>query len=277
MQLELVDEEEMASRSKRPIEPRKGSEIKTTYKSKTGDTKDERSSGGSGGSGGSGSPGSPVGPSGSNTPGAKANIVKRMYFPGDKYSQKENQKEFKKILATHGLSWVRSKMKSYSRKDGTALLTGMYASNDGNKKVFCIYEGTNKPMTAVIKLMGSGGLFLIDLNSFCNKIGCIIEDKDEAYANNILLTLQEKGEIYVENKMEKVETKSIEEIQKEYEEKIEKRINESVEEYIRVHRFVYDTYCESLFWKRGLSEAFIRKFRRLEVEKDIRWAVENGY
>lgn len=265
MQLELIDEEEMAHRPKKA----KGTEIKTTYKSRTGDTKEERTSDIIGDS-----TGVPTGSGGSTPSGVKANIVKRLYFPGDKYSQKENQKEFKKILATHGLGWVRSKMKSYSRKDGTALLTGMYGNNDGNKKVFCIYEGTNKPMTAVVKLMGTGGLFLIDLNSFCNKIGCIIEDKDEAYANNILLTLQEKGEVYVE-KIERV-AKTLEEIQKEYEEKVKKRIDGSVEKYIESHRFVYDTYCESLFWKRGLSEAFIRKFRRLEVEKGIRWTIENG-
>lgn len=276
MQLELIAEDEMAVKPKKPIEPRKSPEIKTAYKSGTGKTKDDAGAGGPGSPSGSGGPGSGPGSSGS-VPGAKPNIVKRLYFPGDKYSQKENQKEFKKILSTHGLAWVRSMMKSYARKDGTALLTGMYASSDKNKKVFCIYEGTNKPMTAVVKLMGSGGNLLIDLNSYCKKVGCIIEDKDEAYSNNILLTLHEKGEVYVEKKIEKVEIKTLEDIQKEYEEKVENAINDTVEKFIEAHRFIYDTYCESLFWKRGLSEKFIRKFRRMEVEKDIRKAVESGY
>jgi len=262
MQLELVDEEEMATKPKKPIEPRKSPEVKTTYKPRTDSVKEEMSVPGD--SGGSGAPGAS---------GARPYIIKRVYFPGDTYSNKENQKEFKKILATHRLSWVKGMMKTYPKKDGGALLTGMYASEDGKKKVFCIYEGTNKPTTAIVKIMGSGGLFLIDLNSYCNKAGCTIEDKDEAYANNILLTLQEKGEIYVEKKME---TKSLEEIHKEHEEKIEKLINQAIDKFVEAHRFIYDTYCESLFWKRGLSENFIRKFRRMEIEKDVRWAVENG-
>jgi len=264
MQLELIDEEEMATKPKKPIEPRKGPEVKTTHKPRTTEVKEERPSDGSGG---------PRVPGSSGDSGVRPNIVKRIYFPGDTYSNKENQKEFKKILANHRLTWVKGMMRSYPRKDGTALLTGMYVSEDQNKKVFCIYEGTNKPMTAIVKIMGSGGLFIIDLNSYCHKVGCTVEDKDEAYVNNTLLTLQEKGEIYVEKKME---TKSLEEIHREHEEKIEKVINQAIDKFVEAHRFVYDTYCESLFWKRGLSENFIRKFRRMEIEKDIRQAVGNG-
>lgn len=261
MPLDLVSEEEMAVKAKKPIERKKDSEIKTIHKPRTEEIKEERPSGSSV------SPGVPGGP------GSQGLIVKRIYFPGDTYSQKEIQKEFKKILANHRLSWVRGMMKTYPKKDGGTVLTGMYASEDGKKKVFCIYEGTNKPMTAIVKVMGSGGMFVIDLNSYCNKVGCTIEDKDEIYANNVMLQLHEKGEIYIEKKME---TKSLEDIQKEYEEKIEKYINEIIEKFIDAHRFIYDTYCESLFWKRGLSENFIRKFRRMEIEKDVRRAVENG-
>jgi len=242
MQLELVPEDEMAK-------PKKGGGTGKGIKDTV------RGEGGDGGEGGDW-------------------IIKRIYFPGDTYSKKENQTEFKKILAAHGLVWVRHAMKTYPRKDGTALLTGMYASGDGKKKVFCIYEGTNKPMTAIVKIMGTGGNFLISLNSYCHKVGCVVEDKNEDYANKVILELQEKGEIYVEKKME---TKSLEEIQREYEEKVEKRINDEVEKFINANRFVYDTYCECLFWRKGLSTGFIRKFRRMEIEKYVRQAIEIGF
>jgi len=72
----------------------------------------------------------------------------------------------------------------------------MYVGTDKNKKAFCIYEGTNKPTTAIVNIMDDGWNFLVDINTFCHCIGCIIEDKDELFVNNTLSTLQEKGEIY---------------------------------------------------------------------------------
>lgn len=265
LELELVPEEEIAIRSKKSIGGKKGQKGPEIEAPKSGidKVKEEKE------------------PSRANIPTSAVvvttelgveNIVKRIYFPGDTYSQKENQKEFKKILSTYKLTWVRGMMKSYARKDG-ALLTGIYASGDGKKKVLCIYEGTNKPMTAIVKIMGSGGTFLIDLTFFCHKIGCTIEDKDEAYVNNIMLTLQEKGEIYLEKK---IENKTLEEVQKEYDEKVEKRINDILDKYIESHRFYYDNRCESLFWKRGLNENFVRKFRRMKIEDDVRRNIKDG-
>lgn len=193
-------------------------------------------------------------------------IVKKIYFPGDTYSKKENQKGFKNIIAKYGLSWYRPMMKTYTSKEGVSVLTGMYVSADQNKKVFCIYEGTNKPTTAIIKIMGSGGNFLIDLGSFCHNIGCIIEDKDELFVNNTLLTLQEKGEIYVEKKLEATK---IEDYEKIFEEKVKKLVEENIQKYI-------DDYKDTLA-RQGISLETALFFKKKEIEESVRWGLESGF
>ena len=192
-------------------------------------------------------------------------IVKRIYFPGDTYSKKENQKEFKNILAKYGLSWYRPMMRTYTSKEGVSVLTGMYVTDDQNKKVFCIYEGTNKPTTSIVKIMGSGGNFLIDLISFAHRIGCIIEDKDELFVNNTLLTLQEKGDIYVEKKLE---TGKFEDYEKIFEEKVKKLVDEYTQKYI-------DAYKDTLE-SRGISLETALFFKKKEIEETVRWSLENG-
>lgn len=192
-------------------------------------------------------------------------IVKRIYFPGDTYSKKENQKGFKDIIAKYGLSWYRPMMRTYTSKEGVSILTGIYASADQSKKVFCIYEGTNKPTTAIVKIMGSGGNFLIDLGSFCHRVGCIVEDKDELFVNNTLLTLQEKGEIYVEKKLE--ETK-IEDYEKIFEEKVKKLVDEYTQKYI-------EDYKDTLE-RRGISLETALFFKKKEIEESVRWNLERG-
>lgn len=193
-------------------------------------------------------------------------IVKRIYFPEDTYSKKEVQTEFKNILGKYGLTWYKPMMKSYTDKEGKSVLTGLYASADQNKKAFCIYEGTNKPMTAIVKIMGSGGNFLIDLGSFAHRVGCVVEDKDELFVNNTLLTLQEKGEIYVEKKLE---TGKFEDYDKMSEEKIKKLVDEYAKKYI-------DDYKETLE-KRGVSLDVALFFKKKEIEEDIRWRLEKGF
>lgn len=193
-------------------------------------------------------------------------IVKRIYFPGDTYSKKENQTGFKKILSKYGLAWYRSMMKTYTSKEGIGVLTGMYVSEDKNKKVFCIYEGTNMPTTAIVKIMGSGGNFIIDLNSFCHGIGCIIEDKDELFVNNTLLMLQEKGEIYVEKKLETIK---IEDYEKIFEEKVKKLVDEYTQKYI-------DDYKDTLA-RQGISIDTAVFFKKKEIEEGIRWSLEKGF
>ena len=193
-------------------------------------------------------------------------IVKRIYFPGDTYSKKENQKEFKGIIAKYGLSWYRPMMKTYTSKEGVSVLTGMYVSTDQNKKVFCIYEGTNKPTTAIVKIMGSGGNFLIDLGSFAHRIGCTVEDKDELFVNNTLLTLQEKGEIYVEKKLE---TGKFEDYEKIFEEKVKKFVEEYTQKYV-------DAYKDTLT-RQGISLETALFFKKKEIEESDRWGLEHGF
>ena len=193
-------------------------------------------------------------------------IVKRIYFPGDTYSQKENQKEFKSIIAKYGLSWYRPMMRTYTSREGVSVLTGMYASTDQNKKVFCIYEGTNKPTTAIVKIMGSGGNFLIDLGGFAHRIGCTVEDKDELFVNNTLLTLQDKGEIYVEKKLE---TGKFEDYEKMFEEKVKKLVEEYTQKYI-------DAYKDTLALQ-GISLETALFFKKKEIEESVRWGLETGF
>lgn len=192
-------------------------------------------------------------------------IVKRIYFPEDTYSKKENQTGFKKILAKYGLAWYKPMMKTYTSKEGVSVLTGLYASADQNKKVFCIYEGTGKPTTVIVKIIGSGGNFLIDLGSFCHGAGCIIEDKDEMFINNTLLTLQEKGEIYVEKKVEEAK---IEDYQKIFEEKVKKLVDEYVQKYIEDNKEILE--------KRGISLETALFFKKKEIEESVRWGLESG-
>lgn len=193
-------------------------------------------------------------------------IVKRIYFPEDMYSKKENQTGFKKIISKYGLAWYKPMMKTYTSKEGVSVLTGMYASADQNKKVFCIYEGTNKPTTAIIKIMGSGGNFLIDIVSFCHNIGCIIEDKDELFVNNTLLTLQERGEIYIEKKIE--ETK-IEDYEKIFEEKVKKLVEEYTQKYIEDYKYILE--------RQGISLDTAIFFKKKEIEENVRWSIEHNF
>lgn len=193
-------------------------------------------------------------------------IVKRIYFPEATYSKKENQTGFKKILSRYGLAWYKPMMRTYTNREGVSVLTGMYASADQNKKVFCIYEGTNKPTTAIVKIMGSGGNFIIDLNSFCHGIGCIIEDKDELFVNNTLLTLQEKGDIYVEKKLEEAK---IEDYEKIFEERVKKLVEEYTQKYI-------EDYKDTLI-RQGISLDTALFFKKKEIEESIRWSLENGF
>jgi len=193
-------------------------------------------------------------------------IVRRIYFPGDIYSKKENQKGFKNIIAKYGLSWHRPMMRTYTNKEGISILSGMYVSVDQNKKVFCIYEGTNKPTTAIVKIMGSGGNFLIDITSFCHSIGCIIEDKDELFINNTLLSLQEKGEIYVEKKLE--ETK-IEDYEKKFEERVKQLVEEHTQKYIEDYKDILE--------RRGVSLKTALFFKKKEIEEGVRWDLAQGY
>lgn len=191
-------------------------------------------------------------------------VIKRIYFPGDTYSK--YQVEFKKILADHGLTWAKSMYKTYlNSKTGMKMISGGYSTVDQNKKIFAIYEGSNKPMTAIVKILGTGGVFLIELQGFCHKVGCTFEDKDENYINNVLLTLQERGEIYVEKKLTETD---LDAFKKEFDEKVKKYTDEILERWM-------DAYRDTLI-KRGLTPEIIAKFRRMEIEDEVKSALANG-
>src|SRR3989304_4965046 len=89
-------------------------------------------------------------------------IIKRIYFPDATYSHNEN--EFKRFIKTFGLSWYESAKKVYVNANNVKLLTGIYISADQNRRIFAFYEGYEKPVTMIVKILGSGGNFLIDLN-----------------------------------------------------------------------------------------------------------------
>lgn len=206
----------------------------------------------------------PEPPTQTNMPPGVSLIVKRMYFPGDAYSK--NQEKFKKILASHGLAWDKKTYKIYTNdQTKMQIMSGVYSTDDQKKKVFAIYEGSNKPTTAIIKILGTGGNFLIDLQGFCHDIGCTFEDKDEMYINNVLLTLQEKGKIYVEKKLEE---KELGNFQKEFNEIVKKYTDDYLAKWM-------DAYRESLI-RRGLNPESIAKFRRMEIEDSVKLALESG-
>lgn len=279
MQLELVPEEEMVKKPKKEAPPR-DTDIKIIHKPRDSKgtvpiIKNEDMKGGEE----KAKEETKEEVSGGISPGM---VIKRIYFPNNIYSNAANQTGFKSILKKFGLSWVSSSMKDYFGNDRKQLRTGTYVTESGDKKIFAIYEGSEKPATFIVKIIGSGGNFLLELNSFCHNIGCVIEDKNEAYINNVMLILHERGELYVEKTVENTTLEDLQRAQeeearqqKEREEKIQKIIDDAVERFIEAHKFYYDDRCECLFWRRGLDIAFVRKFRRMEMERDIRRNYEN--
>jgi hypothetical protein len=208
-------------------------------------------------------------------------IVKRIYFPGDTYSKNEN--DFKKILETFELSWQKPLRKVYKNDKKAKLLTGIYISPDKNKRMFAFYEGYEKPATFIVKILNGGGNFLIDLNSLCHNTGCIVEDRDERYIEDVLLRLKDFGDINLPEDISPEDTKK-RKGEKENEEdcKILKKGNMSffdiklvrtVRRHIR--RYVVDN-GKSLR-RRGISIKVAKLFKKKQIRSDIIWASENGW
>lgn len=204
-------------------------------------------------------------------------IVKRIYFPDATYNQ--NEKEFLKILETFELSWQESIKKVYENDKKVKLLTGIYMSPDKNKRIFAFYEGYNKPATLIVKILGGGGNFLIDLNSLCYNSGCILEDRDGQYIEDVLLRLKnfrdidipgdikkrkegdkEKGEDNVTLTNRKISFFDI-------------KVRGIVRRYLR--RYAIDN-GKSLR-RRGIGIKVVRLFKKKEMQNDIIWALENGW
>ncbi len=211
-------------------------------------------------------------------------IIKRIYFPGSIYSQ--NNVRFKGLLAKHGLVWVKSAHSTYVSKDNKQIMSGIYYTPEKEPadKILCIYEGNNNPATFFYKTLGTGGNFLIDLNSFCKSIGCIIDDKKEEYMNNIVLMLNDHknidipGDIRKEREKEK-EKEREKEKEKEKEKDIKKLSISDIKTRIVVRRcirrYIIDK-GESLR-SRGIGVEVALFFKKKDLYDDVRWALDKGF
>ncbi len=214
-------------------------------------------------------------------------IIKRIYFPGSIYSQ--NNVGFKGVLTRHGLVWVKSALSTYTSKDNKQIMSGIYYTPDKDPadKILCIYEGNNKPATFFYKTLGTGGNFLIDLNSFCKNIGCIIDDKKEEYMNNIVLMLNDHKNIDIlediRKEREKDIKKDIEKGNKNDNGKDTKNIKKLSISDIKtrivarrcIRRYIIDK-GDSL-GRRGISIEVALFFMKKDLYNDARWALENGF
>lgn len=208
-------------------------------------------------------------------------IVKRIYFPDATYSKNEN--EFKKLLETFGLLWQESIRKVYENNKKEKLLTGIYISSDKNKRVFAFYEGYQKPATLIIKILSGGGNFLIDLNSFCHNAGCILEDRDEQYVDDIISRLRNFGDINLPEDVKKwkYEDKENGKYSREDNTILKTRkisfadikLRKIVGRYLRRHVI---NNGKSLI-RRRISIKVVRLFKKKQVQNDIIWALENGW
>lgn len=192
-------------------------------------------------------------------------IVKKIYFPGNLYSQ--NKDKFKKVLTEFGLLWAKSAMRTHTNKEGKQMMSGIYYSPDQTHKLLCIYEGTDKPATFFYKTTGSGGLFLLNLIQFCTVLGCVIEDKNDEYMQKVVMQLDSYGDINVGEKKEYAKLGDFE--KKAFDEKVKKVIDEILEKYI--------ADCGESFVRRGISIETVKFFKRKDLEQSAPWAIENGF
>lgn len=208
-------------------------------------------------------------------------IIKRIYFPDDSYNI--NKIEFKKLFARYGQLWTKSSIEKYSC-NGNEIIYDVYNTNDRASKILCIYEGDVQPVTLFYKTIGSGGNFLIDLNSFCVSIGCIIDNKKEEYLNNILLKLQDKQYINISDELKK--EKDIEK----FKSKDRKFRNNDDSEEIEINtldlkersiveniikRYIIDN--KECLGRRGISIEIALLFKKKEIQDNVRWGLENGW
>jgi hypothetical protein len=210
-------------------------------------------------------------------------IVKRIHFPDSSYSQNEN--EFKKILGTYGLYWQDSTKKVYENDKKAKLLTGIYMSPDKSKRILAFYEGHEKPATFIVKILGGGGNFLIDLNSLCHNAGCIVEDRDERYIEDILLRLRNFRDINLPediNLLEDINKRKDEEKENGKDGKILKKgdmnffdikLVRIVRRYLRRYAINNGKSLEG----RGISIKVARLFKKKQVKSNAIWVLENGW
>lgn len=202
-------------------------------------------------------------------------IIKRIYFPDDMYSKNEN--EFLKILKIFELSWQESIKKVYKNDKNVKLLTGIYLSPDKNRRIFAFYEGYEKPATFIVKILGGGGNFLIDLNSFCHNAGCILEDRDEQYVETVLSRLKNFGDIDVPGEVKKRKDGDKEKGENSrtlakvtlFDIKLRRVVRKCLRRYIINNG-------KSLI-RRGIGIKIVRLFKKKQVQNNIIWKLENGW
>lgn len=208
-------------------------------------------------------------------------IIKRIYFPDNIYAQ--NMVGFKNILTKYSLLWIKSEI--YSGIDGRQIMSGIYYTSDNIHRILCIYEGENKPVTFFYKTVGSGGNFLIDLNSFCASIGCIIDIKDEEYMNNIILRLHDHEDINIFEEIKKERNKEIKKKREKEKGDDSKKLDEfkisasdikirgTIKKHIR--RYIIDN--GELLRRRGISIKVALLFKKKDIQSNVRWGLENGW
>jgi hypothetical protein len=158
-------------------------------------------------------------------------------------------------------------------------------SPDKSKRILAFYEGHEKPATFIVKILGGGGNFLIDLNSLCHNAGCIVEDRDERYIEDILLRLRNFRDINLPediNLLEDINKRKDEEKENGKDGKILKKgdmnffdikLVRIVRRYLRRYAINNGKSLEG----RGISIKVARLFKKKQVKSNAIWVLENGW
>ena len=206
-------------------------------------------------------------------------IIKRIYFPDATYSHNEN--EFKRFIKTFGLSWYESAKKVYVNANNVKLLTGIYISADQNRRIFAFYEGYEKPVTMIVKILGSGGNFLIDLNMLCSKIGCNIDDRDKQYLEDLLLRLKNFGDIGISEDADTYIGKEKDKGKGGNNKKLEdfklSAFDIKIRRLVRRHIMRFLINCGESSKRRGISMKVMSHFKKEDIKNNITWGLENGW
>ena len=183
------------------------------------------------------------------------------------------------MLKNHGLLWGGAKV--YTNEEGKRVLSGICGTTDNIHKILYVFEGQNKPATLFYKTVGSGGNFLIDLNSFCAGIGCVIDTKSEDYISDITHRLDKHGDI---NIPEEVRDKINDRVKKEKGDDSRKlgdfkltvidiKTRIFTRRYLR--RYLIN-YGESLR-RRGIGMKVAILFKKRDIERDVRLSLQNNW
>lgn len=139
------------------------------------------------------------------------------------------------------------------------VMTGVYSSSDGSKKVAAVYEGSKKPATMVIKTIDSGGAFLVDIIRFCFGIGCTIEDKDYIYAKKFFDVLMTHGDISILDRREYADISGYD--KEVIDNKIDIIVKREVDKYVNSTSDIYSQL--------GYNLQVVRYFKEMDIRRNI--------